>query len=200
MVQSRPYFPNIIIAAVVVCAMMPLFVAAAAQPDRNFLLTDTVCARAAAAFFSHPAVAPARINITVAEGTGAWVVRQHLRQTAAQRGITLTDSLGPHYDIRIAECGVRYALHPSSGDSLLRTVRVELRAGTVSSPPFTIIEHHTDAIARADVALVEVPKQEFTTAAVPPRPSSAWDDILEPLVVAATCVIIVGLLFTVRSQ
>lgn len=58
----------------------------------------------------------------------------------------------------------------------------------------------TTLVAREDVALLDSRQHMSTHGVVPPRPTTLWEDIAQPVVFIGAAVVTVVLLFTVRSQ
>ncbi|MCS7000734.1 MAG: hypothetical protein RML15_05540 [Bacteroidota bacterium] len=163
----------------------------AAQVQTNFFLLDSLAQRSVAAFVAMFSCD----SVVVVPPTSAahWLIVEKL----LAHGIPVRP-IAP-CTLAIADCAVRYGLHPSSRDSLQRTVTVELRTMALDTTQ-RIRFVHQDVLARSDVAAAELPRSDLTTSPVPPPPRSLWDDILEPVIIVASVATTLLLLFTVRSR
>lgn len=169
----------------------------AAQPVSNFSILDSLSLHLAqkAAISLHSS----NVALDIPNHSSAWLIRQNTIRAMAAHNISIHDSSKTVLHTGIAACGVQYALH-SERDSLLRTLRVELRYAVDNTAPLLLSADYHDVIARSDIPLAESPRYEFSSSLPPPLPHSTWDEILEPLIVVAALATTVTLLFTVRSQ
>jgi len=175
--------------AVAVAALYPL--PGAAQVRSNFALLDSLIAVAVAATLDSARCDT--VAVVPLESALRWLVVEKYRA----HGVTVGSSAP--CTVAIADGAVRYALYTASRDSIERSVRVELRLLDDHGTSRAIAEWH-DVLDRTDIALVELPRSELTSAPVPPPPRSFWDDVLEPVIVVASVATTLVLLFTVRSR
>jgi len=107
-------------------------------------------------------------------------------------------------DLAIKHFSVQYSALPNSGDSLLRTITVEL-FGTMSGSESQLetIKNsgkvYKDIISRSDVESVKA-QYDFANSSVPEKDRTFFEEIAEPFIVVTSAVLIVVLLFTVRSK
>jgi hypothetical protein len=130
-----------------------------------------------------------------------------LQLRAVEHGLSLKNSPDSIADFTmvIHKAGADYALLPTSSDSIIRTLSVQIRGWYKSE----LISHkpmiYADTVKRGSITYLEqIPggKQfnPFVFGEVPPIPKTFWDDIVEPLVVVVALATTITLLFTVRSQ
>lgn len=161
------------------------------QVRSNFSVLDSLIARAVVAVIG--SVQCDSVAVVPTDSPAQWLVAEKL----VASGIRVRPS-APCI-AAIADCAVRYALHPRARDSVERTFTVELRLMT----PDTLTRasaHYRDYLARHDIPAAELPRSALTSSPVPPPPHSLWDDVLEPLVVVGSVATTLLLLFTVRSR
>ena len=184
---------------ILLCVAILFSVQSLLPAQSNFVLIDSlsfsVCKQLVSRIQKNEAV-----HIAATNHSSQWLIVQNTMRALKENSIAKSDSSGKNLNIGIADCGVRYLVHPTERDSLLRVSRVELRASFDGNSIEPVIAERQDCISRSDVAFLENPKHEFTSSLIPPAPKSTWDDILEPLVVVAALATTVVLLFTVRSQ
>jgi hypothetical protein len=68
------------------------------------------------------------------------------------------------------------------------------------SQPYEVRLLDTAMVAREDVVLLDSPQHNASHGVVPPRPTTMWEDVAQPVVFIAAAVVTIVLLFTVRSQ
>ncbi len=161
------------------------------QVPTNFFLLDSLSAQAVQELVSAGVCDSAAVVPT--ESNARWLVVEKW----SAMGKTVS-SFSP-CTVAIADCAIRYMLHPPSRDSIVRHARVELRLLSSAGVHRAIAEHR-DTIARSDLVSVELPRSELTASPVPPPPRTLWDDLLEPVVIVASVATTILLLFTARSR
>lgn len=89
-------------------------------------------------------------------------------------------------------------------DSVLRTITTSLRGtldtpqrGISSVPCSSIVQ---ERLTREQAERLQSDQHHATRSALPPAPTTMWQDILEPAIFVGAAVITAVLLFTVRSQ
>lgn len=86
-------------------------------------------------------------------------------------------------------------------DTVLRSVVVDLAAiDRARAQTHTVRLIDSAYVARTEVALLDSRQHMATHGVVPPRPTTLWEDIAQPVVFIGAAVITIVLLFTVRSQ
>ena len=170
-----------------------------ASVNSNFSLIDSLSQQAFARLCSRLDNS-AKLRPRISDHPAQWLLRQNLQRAFEVCGFQPHDSSAPVLTIGVADCAVRYLLHASERDSLLRAARIEIRASLGDKIFDAIILESSDAIARSDVAMLENPRYDFCSSAVPVPPRSTWDDVVEPLIILTALATTVVLLFTVRSQ
>lgn len=165
--------------------------ALSAQVPTNFALLDSLAREASISLLK--VYRCDSVTIVPAESVARWLIAEKLLSSGVVVRTTAPCSLA------IADCAVRYQLHPSDAEHIVRTVRVELRLLTPETALSTA-QSYTDTLARSDLVQVEMPRSELTSAPVPPPPRSLWDDILEPAIVVVSAAVTLLLLFTARTR
>ncbi|MCX7930209.1 MAG: hypothetical protein N2663_05760 [Chlorobi bacterium] len=164
---------------------------ATAQVRTNFLLLDSMVAYAVHELA--PSVRCDTIAVVPYRSVARWLVVEKWMAM----GKTVADDA--RCVVAIADCAVRYALHPTQRDMLVRTITVDLRA-LGPEETYRTTYQHTDTLAREEILRVELPRSELTSSPVPSPPRSLWDDVLEPVIVVASVATTLLLLFTARSR
>lgn len=123
-----------------------------------------------------------------------------------QRAVFRRDT-GSRHRIVLDDASTRYEVSDDP-DSVVRYVTLRVREehiganGSVSAvgigEPVTLVRR--DVIARSHVDRLESTQHASTHGQVPERPSTFWDDIVQPVIYVGAAVVTVVLLFTVRSQ
>jgi hypothetical protein len=86
-------------------------------------------------------------------------------------------------------------------DTVLRSVVVDLAAiDRARAQTHTVRLIDSAYVARTEVVLLDSRQHMATQGVVPPRPTTLWEDIAQPVVFIGAAVITIVLLFTVRSQ
>ncbi|KXB97060.1 MAG: hypothetical protein AA908_08965 [Chlorobi bacterium NICIL-2] len=186
---NRLQIVGAMLSALAVSAVQPQLLSA--QVRTNFSILDSLTSAAVRQVGSISSCDS--VAVVPMESALRWLVVEKL----SGRGIAIRASAP--CTLAIADGAVRYGLYAPSRDSIERTARVELRLLAFDST-HTIAVEFQDVLARADIALAELPRSELTAAPVPPLPRSLWDDLLEPVIVVASVATTLLLLFTVRSR
>ncbi len=150
------------------------------------------------------------LQLHVAAHPADWLLQEATLEVAQRRGVTVrpwTDDAEPVITLAITAIGVEYR-PTDDDDSLERVARIEVSASmpdmatdgaTMLARSFSAALLDTfDADRRQDLG---TSGYEFARAAMNDAPKRGfWDSIVEPLVVLGSAVVMVVLLFTVRSQ
>ncbi|MCX8052037.1 MAG: hypothetical protein N3B17_09130 [Chlorobi bacterium] len=171
----------VLVAAAVLCS---------GQVRTNFSLLDSMVARAVSDL---PCGGCDSAVVLPYQSAARWLVVEKWIAS----GKTTTENA--RCTLAIADCAVRYALHPTERDSVIRTVTVDVRLMTPDTTCRSMSQY-ADTLAREDIVAVELPRSELTSSPVPPPPRSLWDDLLEPVVIVASVATTLLLLFTARSR
>lgn len=120
-----------------------------------------------------------------------------------KRGIVLYQvEQGPRIRLGIVESSTRYTAIDK--DSVERRVLLHvIESAEGRTPTWTQIStprERIDVLSREQALRLQSTNHASTQGALPPEPSSWWDDILEPVVFVGATVVTAVLLFTVRSQ
>lgn len=91
-----------------------------------------------------------------------------------------------------------------SADTIVRTITTSIR-GTLDTPKSGIssvpcLSTVEEKLTREQAERLQSDQHHATHSALPPRPTTIWQDILEPAIFIGAAVITAVLLFTVRSQ
>lgn len=120
-----------------------------------------------------------------------------------RRGIILYQAeQGPRIRLGIVESSTRYTA--VGKDSVERRVLLNvIESAEGRSPTWTQTStprERVDVLSREQAIRLQSTNHASTQGALPPEPSSWWDDLLEPVVFVGATVVTAVLLFTVRSQ
>lgn len=123
------------------------------------------------------------------------------------RAVVVRRDSGVRHRIVIDDASTRYDIadHP---DSVVRYITLGIREehiglnGTVRAvgigEPTQLVRR--DVIARAHATMLESTQHACTHGTIPERPTTFWDDVVQPVIFVGAAVVTVVLLFTVRSQ
>lgn len=184
------------------------------SPRINYDILDSLCTVSVEAIlrevkpkhkFIHDSLST-RLSVKPDDRAGLLLVSA-LQLKAKEYGLHLKNSTdsNSNFLMIIHKAGAYYTLLPTSSDSIVRTLSVQLRGWYKSE----MIDHkpmvYADTIKRGSITYLEqIPGgrqfNPFIFGEVPPVPKTFWDDILEPLVVVVALATTITLLFTVRSQ
>lgn len=133
----------------------------------------------------------------------AWIASM-LRSTSPQRPcLSLpVDSLTSAQMLIVCRDVQTTYMNTHHQDTVLRRVVVSLDAVERMrvSQPYEVRLIDTAFVAREDVVLLDSRQHSASHGVVPPRPTTIWEDVTQPVVFIAAAVVTVVLLFTVRSQ
>jgi hypothetical protein len=149
-------------------------------------------------------------RILISQHPAAERLRQHIMSrtnssVAINQPTSHIDNALTVLDLYIADYAIRYALHETSTDSLVRDAHLAVNT-TLTTPGGTSLPFPDyditlrDTIARTDIPFIESRQYLYGQAPIPDRPSGFYSDIVEPLIIVSSALITVLLLFTVRSQ
>ena len=173
--------------------------AASTAPASNFNIVDSLSLLAAQALCTQLSLHHiGSINVQCSEHSARWLVQQNMQRALAKAGLN-NDPKAATLTLGIADCSTRYVLM-AERDSVVRNVHVEFRASVADRVFDTQQYSYSDVIARADIALLESPKYDFSSSVAPAVPRSTWDDLVEPLIILGALATTVIVLFSVRSQ
>lgn len=189
--------------------------AATAQPGNLERLEE--CARAISDSLLGVYGGSNPLCIEVARHPASWVIEEALVRSAESRGVTIAacDSMsrgaGERITLAITAIGMEYR-EIDAEDSLARDARIEASAiiqhrpgssngaaGERSVAAFVAVRR--DTVGADQTFNIEASGYDFAKGNVPQRGSSGvWKKLVEPAVVLGASVVMVILLFTVRSQ
>jgi hypothetical protein len=146
------------------------------------------------------------IYININDNPSADYIRQSIFEGFKKKNICITslrDDKSNVLNIIIKDVDVRYGLYKGSKDSVSRNIKVEM-GGTYQNNTGQLlvieskIESFNDVIARDDIDNIKS-FHKFANARVPEVPKTLFEEITEPLIIVTSAIIVVVLLFTVRS-
>ncbi len=131
---------------------------------------------------------------------GDWLIKNALKRVADEKGLRLreSDEEGAELKIYVSQISVSYEQARSNADSLIRKIRLaaDFRVG---EKLFSASGDFEDEISRRDVRFLERPSYPFAKGKIPPRKKSVLTKIAEPLIFVGSAILVVVLLFTIRS-
>jgi hypothetical protein len=155
---------------------------------------------------THAVRAGDTVDVSVSAHPDAAWVRASLIQQLTTKGTIVTEQGGKgHHVLSVVPVDLRTAYTTTdAADTVVRTITVSLTAtldtpqrGISSVPCSTVVQ---ERLSREQALRLQSDQHAATRADLPPKPTSIWQDIVEPAVFIGAAVVTVVLLFTVRSQ
>lgn len=147
-----------------------------------------------------------RVRLVVAAHPDSQWIRASAEQAVQERGGVLEAEGGTATSVLTiipVDVSTSYA-NTESADTVVRTITTSIRGtldtpqrGMSSVPCRSTIE---EKLTREQAERLQSEQHHATRAVLPPRPTTIWQDILEPAIFVGAAVITAVLLFTVRSQ
>ncbi len=188
------------------------FPSVAAQSNNLHRIQE--CARILSDSLLSPAPDDQDLCTRIIEHPADWVIDQAVLTTAQQKKLRITPCAPPYRNeilIAITSIGITYT-ETDDSDVLQRDATVAVSAslpdwiasGSGNIPRITrsLEVVLTDTVDADQTSLLEDPGYAFTTGTRIRQASSGgfWDNVVEPAIVLGTSVVMVILLFSVRSQ
>ncbi|CAN5448388.1 hypothetical protein BH10BAC6_BH10BAC6_05220 [soil metagenome] len=147
------------------------------------------------------------VHVVVATHPDSLWIQATASQSVQERGGVLVAESGgtetSELTITPVDVSTSYA-NTESADTVIRTITTSLR-GTLDTPQRGISSvpcssKIDEKISREQAERLQSDQHHATRSMLPPRPTTLWQDILEPAIFVGAAVITAVLLFTVRSQ
>jgi hypothetical protein len=131
-----------------------------------------------------------------------WFITILVAEARKKNVVLYASENGPRIRIGIVEASTRYTA--LGKDSVERRIVLDVVEQAVDRPPTwtqtSTPRERIDIVSREQAIRLQSTSHFSTQGALPPVPTSWWDDILEPVVFVGATVVTAVLLFTVRSQ
>lgn len=189
-----------LIIVTLICAAS-IMLAQAKHIPNNFEMVDSLLVQCFSESLSKAELR--NLPLAYAASNEEWVLRNACSIVRQRIGVSHTDSSknnGTKATIALKKLGVSYHLYDVSNDSLVRQVFASV---IIQAPEFgitTVEKTLWDTIAYSSTQYIEIPRYSFTTAAVPEKPKSLYQEVVEPLVILAALGTTILLLFSVRTE
>lgn len=181
-----------------------------ALSQRSNLEQIQQCARTLADSVLMPFADGDSLRLVVVEHPAGWLIDGQFLEAAADRGLRVTDSpAAPALTVAVTGLGIEY-LETEESDRLLRRASLVLNTivpavagirGSSSRIAGMFATALVDTIEASQAVALESPGYPFSKGMVVSTASPGfWGKIVEPVVVLGASVVMVILLFTVRSQ
>lgn len=146
------------------------------------------------------------VRLVVATHPDSQWIRASAEQAVQERGGVLDAEGGTTSSVLTiipVDVSTSYA-NTESADTVVRTITTSIR-GTLDTPQRGMSSvpcrsNIEEKLTREQAERLQSEQHHATRAVLPPRPTTLWQDILEPAIFVGAAVITAVLLFTVRSQ
>ena len=151
-----------------------------------------------------------KLTLLITNHSSSWLLEQNIVAVGNEKSLQFynhkSDSINSSLNLNIIKSGIGYLNLDKSRDSIIRVIHYEIN-GTISRsisneliPINNISSVYQDTLSRDDVNLIEHNSYDFSKSSVPEPPKSFFDEITEPLIIVSSAIIVIVLLFSVRSQ
>ncbi|OGU15584.1 MAG: hypothetical protein A2X61_03240 [Ignavibacteria bacterium GWB2_35_12] len=179
------------------------------SPKTNFEIIDSLLNNYTDKFCNNQFLQKGEIiRLEITSHPARWLLMDKLLRELAHDSCAIsndsTKNVSCSYEININNILVKYLKNNLSQDSLDREIVVHISASRLNNDKIVPLEEFkssfTDRIARDNVVSVDSKQYDFASSPVPLREKTFFEEIVQPVILIASTVVAVVLLFTVRSN
>ncbi len=196
------------ILSLIIFLMFFAFIAKAGELSSNFDTLDSLVGEVAEEIGERVASSGVTAaNLKFNAHQGLWLLKSAVINSCEKRDVKLFEKGksedAPELFIAVKNLGVNYK-NADNSDTLRRLIQTDVSAylrlpeGEISAS-WEISREYSDLISRKDVTLVECSGHTIASAPVPMGKRSLFEELAEPIIIVSSAIIVVVLLFSIRS-